>query len=87
MDEKTDQKDTETQSSFQPAPPDPDNSFSGNQDSALRMVANSLHRLNEAIVKAADSGLTVELMRASRYHAGSGSWGDQMVPIIERNSK
>jgi hypothetical protein len=51
------------------------------------MVANSLHRLNDAIVKAADTGLTIELMRASRYHAGSGSWGDQMVPIIERNRR
>tara|TARA_B100000315_G_scaffold255235_1_gene298113 strand:- start:385 stop:648 length:264 start_codon:yes stop_codon:yes gene_type:complete len=87
MTAKTENTETGNQSGFQPAPPDPDSSFSGGQDSALRMVANSLHRLNEAIVKAADSGLTVELMRASRYHAGSGSWGDQMVPIIERNSK
>ena len=85
MDAKT--ENTENESSFKPAPTDPDSSFSGGQDSSLRMVANSLHRLNEAIVKAADSGLTVELMRACRYHAGSGSWGEQMVPIIERNSK
>jgi hypothetical protein len=87
MDAKTNPAELEPQSGFQPAPPDPESTFSGSQDSALRMVANSLHRLNEAIVKAADTGITVELMRASRYHGGSGSWGDQMVPIIERNTK
>ncbi len=87
MDAKTPSTELETQSGFQPAPLDPESSFTGNQDAALRMVANSLHRLNDAIVKAADTGLTIELMRASRYHAGSGSWGDQMVPIIERNRR
>ena len=87
MDAKTPSTELETQSGFQPAPPDPESSFTGNQDAALRMVANSLHRLNDAIVKAADTWLTIELMRASRYHAGSGSWGDQMVPIIERNRR
>jgi hypothetical protein len=86
MDAKTPENELEAQSGFQPAPPDPESSFSGSQDSALRMVANSLHRLNEAIVRAADAGLTVELMRASRYHGGNGAWGDQMVPIIERNT-
>lgn len=83
MNAKTNIHELEPQSGFQPAPSDSESSFSGSQDASLRMVANSLHRLNEAMVKAADAGLTVELMRASRYHSGSGSWSDQMVPIIE----
>ncbi len=87
MDAKTPTNELEPQSGFQHAPADPESTFSDSQDSALRMVANSLHRMNEAIVQAVDAGLTVELMRASRYHAGTGNWGDQMVPIIERNVK
>ena len=54
------------------------------QDKALRMVADSLHRLNFAVVKAAESGLSVELMRASRFHVDDGGWGDQLIPIIHR---
>jgi hypothetical protein len=87
MDAKTLANEPEPQSGFHPVPDDSETTFNGGQDSALRMVANSLHRLNEAIVRAADAGLTVELMRASRYHGGTGSWGDQMVPIVERNSE
>jgi hypothetical protein len=87
MDAKTSANELEPQSGFHPAPDDSETTFNGGQDSALRMVANSLHRLNETIVRAADAGLTVELMRASRYHGGTGSWGDQMVPIVERNSE
>ena len=87
MDAKTSANKSESQSGFHPAPDDPETTFNGGQDSALRMVANSSHRLNEAIVRAADAGITVELMRASRYHGGTGSWGDQMVPIVERNSE
>jgi len=85
MDAKTPSSKLQPQSGFRPAPDESESEFSENQDSALRMVANSLHRLNESIVKAAETGLTVELMRASRYHAG-GSWGDQMVPIIKGNT-
>ncbi|MDP6925685.1 MAG: hypothetical protein QGG84_01185 [Rhodospirillales bacterium] len=77
--------DNQQEGHFEAAPPDPDSDMSGNQDSALRMLASNIHRLNESIVKAADAGLTVELMRASRYHAATaGCWGDQMVPIITR---
>ncbi|MDP6109101.1 MAG: hypothetical protein QGF71_03380 [Rhodospirillales bacterium] len=77
--------DNQQEGHFEAAPPNPDSDMSGNQDSALRMLASNIHRLNESIVKAADAGLTVELMRASRYHAATaGCWGDQMVPIITR---
>ncbi|MFD1330892.1 hypothetical protein ACFQ4O_02665 [Methylopila musalis] len=52
------------------------------QDRALRRVADAVHRLNLAIIKTVESGLSVELTRVSRYHNGSGSWGDQMVPMV-----
>jgi len=48
----------------------------------IRRVADTLHRLNEQIEAAVKAGATVELMRRSRIHNGTGQWGDQMVPII-----
>ena len=71
---------------FEPAPQSLESAYPASQESALRVVANNLHRLNESIVKAVDVGLSVELMRACRYHNKTGCWGDQMVPIIERKS-
>jgi hypothetical protein len=50
---------------------------------AIRRVANDLHRLNQSIVQAVEAGVTIELLRCSRYHCGSGTWGDQMVPVIK----
>ena len=58
--------------------------FDEAQNHALRILADSLHRLNRAITQAVDAGITVELMRASRYHANGGIWGDQMIPIVHR---
>ena len=49
---------------------------------AIRRVADQMHRLNHAIIQAVEAGVTVELLRCSRYHAGNGLWGDQMQPII-----
>ena len=69
---------------FQEAPADPNSDMQGDQDAAIRTLANSLHRLNEAVVKAVNAGLTVEFVRASRYHNGDGNWGDQMTPIIKQ---
>lgn len=69
---------------FEPAPADPDSDRKPELDSAIRMVANNLHRLNESIMKAVDAGATIELMRSSRYHSGAGNWGDQMIPIIRQ---
>ena len=56
------------------------------QEMAIRRVANALHRLNDAVIAAVGSGVTVELMRASRYHNEEGSWGDMLVPIIHKKS-
>lgn len=52
------------------------------QEAALRRVANAVHQLNEAIIRAVGSGLSVELVRSSRFHDQAGNWGDQMVPMI-----
>ncbi len=48
----------------------------------INRMADAVHRMNEAIAKAVDTGITVELVRVSRHHCGSGNWGDQMVPMI-----
>jgi hypothetical protein len=57
-------------------------------DKAIRRVADAVHRMNEAVIRAVDAGVSVELVRVSRYHDERGSWGDQVVPMIrERASK
>ena len=52
------------------------------EDAALRRVANAVHQLNEAVIRAVGAGLSVELVRTSRFHDQAGNWGDQMVPMI-----
>lgn len=56
--------------------------MSDDQQTAIRMLANELHRLNQAVVKAVESGLSVELQRTARHHADGGYWGDLLVPIV-----
>ncbi|MEE9354970.1 MAG: hypothetical protein V3U75_05210 [Methylococcaceae bacterium] len=52
------------------------------QQSAIRMVANDLHRLNQSVMKAVESGVSVELIRSARHHCGDGNFGDLLTPII-----
>ncbi|TWS97889.1 hypothetical protein [Reyranella sp. CPCC 100927] len=52
------------------------------QDRAVNRVADAVHRLNEAIARAVNNGLSIELMRVSRHHDGKGNWGDQMIPMV-----
>jgi hypothetical protein len=52
------------------------------QKSAIRILANDLHRLNQAVMKAVESGLSVELQRTARHHSEGGYWGDLLMPII-----
>ena len=52
------------------------------QESAIRQLANDLHRLNHAVMRAVDAGVSVELVRSARHHGGDGNWGDMMVPVI-----
>jgi len=42
--------------------------------------------MNDAIIRAVDAGVSVELVRVSRYHDGRGNWGDQAVPTIREIS-
>jgi hypothetical protein len=55
--------------------------MSADQQAAIRMVANDLHRLNHSIMKAVDAGISVELIRSARHH-NEGNWGDLMIPVI-----
>lgn len=56
--------------------------MNGDQQAAIRMVANDLHRLNQSVMKAVETGISVELVRSARHHAGSGNWGDLLIPVI-----
>lgn len=57
------------------------------EEKAMRRVADAVHRVNEAIIRAVGAGISVELMRVSRYHDGLGNWGDQMVPMIRERAR
>ena len=52
------------------------------QKTAIRILANDLHRLNQAVMKAVETGLSVELQRTARHHSEGGYWGDLLMPII-----
>lgn len=52
------------------------------QQSAVRMLANDLHRLNQSVMKAVEAGVSVELVRSARHHGGDGNWGDLLIPVI-----
>jgi hypothetical protein len=62
------------------------NSLSAEQESALRILANELHRTNEAVMNCVNKGLSVELQRVKRFHSEKGYWGDLIVPIIVKQS-
>lgn len=57
------------------------------RDKAIRRVADAVHRMNEAIIRAVDAGVSVELVRVSRYHDGRGNWGEAVPTIREVSSK
>jgi len=52
------------------------------QQAAIRMLANDLHRLNQSVMKAVEAGVSVELVRSARHHGGGGNWGDLLIPVI-----
>lgn len=52
-------------------------------DAMIRKVAETLHRLNQQIASAVNAGVTIEMMRGSRFHNGRGQWGDQMIPVVK----
>ena len=61
---------------------DGQSSVNPDQESAIRTLANDLHRLNHAVMKAVEAGVSVELVRSARHHSGNNNWGDLMVPVI-----
>ena len=56
--------------------------MSDEQEAAIRMLGNELHRLNQAVISCVESGLSVELQRTARHHSDGGYWGDLLVPIV-----
>jgi hypothetical protein len=56
--------------------------MNADQQALIRTVANDLHRLNQSVMKAVEAGVSVELVRSARHHAGSGNWGDLLIPVI-----
>ncbi|HWK12882.1 MAG TPA: hypothetical protein VNS02_00675 [Rhizobiaceae bacterium] len=56
--------------------------MSDDQQAAIRMVANDLHRLNQSVMRAVEAGMSVELVRTARHHGGEGNWGDLLIPVI-----
>ena len=56
--------------------------MSEGQQAAIRALGNELHRLNQAVVRCVESGLSVELQRTARHHAEGGYWGDLLVPVV-----
>ncbi|MEJ8310386.1 hypothetical protein [Agrobacterium larrymoorei] len=57
------------------------------QQAAIRMLANDLHRLNQAVMNAVEAGISVELVRSARHHGGDGNWGDLLIPVIVAQNK
>jgi hypothetical protein len=52
------------------------------QQAAIRALGNELHRLNQAVMRCVETGLSVELQRTARHHAEGGYWGDLLVPVV-----
>jgi len=61
--------------------------MSTDEQSAIRMVANDLHRLNQSVMKAVEAGVSVELVRSARHHSGDGNFGDLLTPVIVKQGK
>lgn len=62
-------------------------SMTADQQSAIRMLANDLHRLNQTVMNAVEAGVSVELVRSARHHGGDGNWGDLLIPVIVAQNK
>ena len=57
------------------------------QRTAINRLANELHRLNNAVISAVETGISVELQRGARHHVEGGFWGDLMIPIVVKQSR
>jgi hypothetical protein len=61
--------------------------MSDEQKLAINRLANELHRLNNAVISAVETGISVELQRGARHHAEGGFWGDLMIPVVVKQSR
>ncbi len=61
-------------------------SMNMDEQAAIRMVANDLHRLNQSVMKAVEAGVSVELIRSARHHCGNGNFGDLLTPVIVKQN-
>lgn len=61
--------------------------MSEKQKIAINHLANELHRLNNAVINAVETGISVELQRGARHHVEGGYWGDLMIPIVVKQNK
>ena len=53
------------------------------QVAAVNAVMARAKALNAAIAEAVETGLIVEVGRASRYHTDCAAWGDQIAPLVQ----
>jgi len=60
--------------------------MNSDEQAAIRMVANDLHRLNQSVMKAVEAGVSVELIRSARHHSGDGNFGDLLTPVIVKQN-
>ena len=56
--------------------------MNSDQQAAIRMMANDLHRLNQSVMKAVEAGVSVELVPSARHHGGNGKWGVLLIPAV-----
>jgi hypothetical protein len=56
--------------------------MSTDQQAAIRILANDLPRLHQAVMQAVEAGVSVELVRSARHHGGNGNWGDLLIPVV-----
>ena len=61
-------------------------SMSPDREGAIRILANELHRVNEAVMNCVNHGLSIELQRVKRCHSEQGYWGDMIVPVIVKQN-
>jgi hypothetical protein len=52
------------------------------QQAAIRILGNDLHRVNTSVMRCVELGLAVELQRVARHHAEGGYWGDLLIPVV-----
>jgi hypothetical protein len=52
---------------------------------AVATLVEAVNKMNSAISRAVDAGVSIELVRSSRYHDGQGNWGDQLHVAVKNN--